>query len=81
MFDKADYIAFLRLKGLSAEDDSELLQQKYLQSKKIGKFCRLLDIKRRKEFGPGKFHGSQSATVYLNRKFVKGWGGVNAACP
>lgn len=79
MFDKADYVAFLRLKGLSAEDDSEQLQKTYLQSKKIGKFCRLLDIKRRQEFGPGKFHGSQPATVYLNRRFVKGWRGVNAA--
>lgn len=77
----SDYVYWLRLKGLSIEDDSATLRLMYSKSKRIGQHERLYDIRRRKTFGPGKYHASTTIGVYTNKNFVKGWRGVNPVNP
>ena len=79
--DLADYHAWLRLRDLGTEDDTPKNRAHYAKSKRKGKHTAILDRRRRKMFGPGRFHASTQAGWYLNKNFVKGWGGVNPANP
>lgn len=79
--DLADYHAWLRLRDLSPEDDKPRLRHLWSQSKRRGKHALLLDRKRRRMFGPGKFYAASPTGWYLNKNFVKGWGGVNPVNP
>lgn len=81
----SDFQAWLRLKSLCPLDyDLEPLTRMFKEwsrSRRRGKHSDIVNKKRRKEFGPGKFHASSSAGVYLNKMFVKGWRGINPANP
>ena len=65
----ADYYAFLRYEDL---EDSVTAQAKYARSKRKGKFQRLVDARRRREFSPGRYYATSPTGFYLNRNFVKG---------
>ncbi len=73
-----DYAVWLRLQEI---EDSETARKHYAKLSGKRDHCRILDQRRRKTFGPGRFHASTSAGVFLNRKFVKGWRGVNPENP
>lgn len=80
-----DYAAWLRLKDLSwCELDRTQLDryfQQWTKSKRKGKHQRVVDRRRRDAFGPGRFWAPTSAGVFLNKNFVKGWGGINPVNP
>lgn len=81
----SDFQSWWRLKGLCPLDfDAATVNRKFQdwsRSKRRGKHCGILDRKRRKEFGPGRYHAATCAGLYLNKRFVKGWGGVNPDNP
>jgi len=81
----SDFYAWIRLKSLGVDDLSEglflKLLQGYSKSKRQGKNLETLNRRRREEFGPGKYWAPTPAGQYLNRNFVKGWGGVNPKNP
>lgn len=80
-FDEHDYYCWLRLRGLGREDDSELLRTRYGKSRRKGKHQAILDRRRRRDFGPGKYHAASPSGWHLNKCFVKGWCGVNPGQP
>lgn len=73
-----DYYAWLRLREI---EDSELARKHYAKLSGKRDHIKVLDRRRRKTFGPGRFHAATSAGLFLNKKFVKGWGGVNPENP
>lgn len=79
--DKADYFIWLRLRDLGPEDDNERLRLAWSKSKRRGNHQQILDRRRRKMFGPGKYYAATSAGVFLNKNFVKGWRGINPKNP
>ena len=80
-----DFCLWLRLRDCSAPETPIALLERYFhqwsKSKRIGKHQQIMDRRRRKTFGPGRYHASTPAGVFLNRSFVKGWGGVNPRRP
>lgn len=66
---------------LGPEDDSERLQQEFDRSRRKGKFEDMVRRKRRKANAPGKYHASSITGMHLNKRFVKGWRGVNPENP
>lgn len=80
-----DFYYFLRCKFLAADtlsdDDLEILRATWEKSAKRGKFEAIFRRKARQRFGPGRFHASSSGGVFLNKRFVKGWRGVNPEQP
>lgn len=80
-----DFQIWFRLKDCCPLDYSRDSLERYFKewsrSKRRGKHRDILDRKRRKKFGPGKFHAATSAGVFLNKNFVKGWRGINPKNP
>lgn len=80
-----DFCIWLRLSQVSWDeyslDSLEWLFRDWSKSKRIGKHRGILDRRRRKTFGPGRYHASSSAGVFLNKNFVKGWRGINPRQP
>lgn len=80
-----DFQIWLRLKDCSHLDfDRNVLDRffkEWSRSKRRGKHRGIMDRRRRKEFGPGRFYAATSAGVFLNKKFVKGWRGINPENP
>jgi hypothetical protein len=46
-----------------------------------GRNTQIINRKRRQTFGPGKYWAASSAGVALNKKYVKGWRGINPENP
>lgn len=74
----ADYHSFLRYNDW---EHSETCFRDWQKSKRKGKFCKLIDRRRRRLFGPGKYYAASPTGVYLNKNFVKGWRGANPRNP
>ena len=82
---ESDFYYFLRNRGLG-KDDFKYEQlghifKDWVKSKKRGRFEKIHDVKRRQEFGPGKYWAASPAGVHLNKNFVKGWRGINPVNP
>jgi len=81
----ADFYCYLRKDGFGTDDFYrdflEVLYAQWSRSRRRGKHSRPLDRERRSKFGPGKFWADSSAGVYLNKRFVKGWRGINPENP
>jgi hypothetical protein len=81
----SDFSIWLRLKDCSYLDFDRLFLKRlfkdWSRSKRRGKHSDIMNKKRRKQFGPGKFHAASSAGVHLNKMYVKGWRGINPANP
>lgn len=81
----SDFQCWLRRYDLSPIDysyeDLIRLFNDWKKSKRRGKWCDILDRKRRRDFGPGRFWAPASAGVHLNKNFVKGWRGINPVNP
>ena len=77
----SDYYWFLLYHDLGPEDDSERLRQDYARSRRKGKFEDIVRRKRRQKNSPGRYYASSIAGMYLNKRFVKGWRGVNPENP
>lgn len=81
----SDFSCWLRKSDCCPLDFSVDQIERYIRtwskSKRVGKHGKDIDRNRRQQFGPGKFHGASSACVYLNKMYVKGWGGINPANP
>ena len=83
--DQADFYAYLRKGGFGTDDFGYeyllRIHRRWAISKRRGKNSTIIDIKRRKQFGPGKYHGASAGTVHLNKNHVKGWRGINPCNP
>jgi hypothetical protein len=87
--EESDFVAYLRWSDYEPDNVTvrriELAYDRWLVSKSKGnweaKFRRKRDRERRASFGPGRFHAASSSGVFLNKNFVKGWGGINPVRP
>lgn len=83
--DASDFYCWLRKNDCCPLDFSVEQIERYFRtwnkSRRKGKHRGDIDRRRRQQLGPGKFHGASSACVYLNKMYVKGWGGINPANP
>ncbi len=83
--DASDFWSMVRLRGFGSDECTMAMCERFYQSwnksKRKGKHGAIVDRKRRKAFGPGRFHAASPSGVFLNRNFVKGWRGVNPRHP
>lgn len=80
-----DFQLWLRLRDCCPLDFSaptlERLFQDWTKSRRRGKHRQIMNARRRRDFGPGRFWAATSSGVFLNKQFVKGWRGINPAQP
>ncbi len=81
----SDFYNYLRRQGCCPLDFSGDTVMRYIQtwkkSKMKGRNTQIINRKRRQTFGPGKYWAASSAGVALNKKYVKGWRGINPENP
>ena len=83
--DAADFQCWMRRYDLCPLNHSAEQVERYIRewekSRTRGRNRSIIDKRRRKQHGPGKYWAASSAGVALNKKFVKGWRGINPENP
>lgn len=87
--EEQDFVAYLRWSDYELDAVTtrmlESAYRRWLTTASKGNWeekCRKkLNRERRLKFGPGRFWASSPSGIFLNKNFVKGWGGVNPARP